>query len=111
MSLVHAKDCEEAKEVLAEVEGIFKQHIADEEGQVLRLLIETYGRDGAEEEIRVFRQHRPIYALLQRVQSLSRLPPEELSSRGDELRKLLEDHTLAEERRVFPRALSTGEGR
>jgi len=103
---ITAGDYTGAREALTEVDSTFKQHIADEEGQILKLLIGVYGKKEAEDAIEVFRQHRPIYTLMKAVESLSRLPSEELSSRGDELGRLLVDHTLAEERRVFPRALA-----
>jgi hypothetical protein len=99
-----------ASEALAEVDSMFKQHIADEEGQILRLLFDVYGKKGAGDAIEVFRQHRPIYAMMKAVEGLSLLSPEELSTRGEELSKLLSEHAFAEESRVFQRAL-TAEGR
>ncbi len=94
-----------ASEHLRELESIFKRHIEDEEAQVIRLLIGSLGRDGAAEEIKVFQQHRPIYALMQQVSRLSSLATQELESEEASLRKLFDDHTAAEEGRVFPRAL------
>jgi hypothetical protein len=95
-----------AKAALGDVERTFRQHIADEEGQVLRVLLDVYGREGSEEAIRVFRQHRPIYVLMQAISGFARLSPEELSRNSDELLRLLDDHTKAEETRIFPQALS-----
>jgi len=100
------KDFEGAKTALAEVAATFRQHIADEEGQILRLLIEAYGKEGAEEAIRVFRQHRPIYALMQAVEGFSQLKAEELSIREAQLVELLGEHAFTEEKMVFPDALS-----
>lgn len=96
-----------ASRVLRELDSLFKQHIADEEAQVLRILIDAYGVKGADDAIKVFRQHRPIYDLMEEVKKLASLSVEELASEEDRLRQLLEDHTLAEESRVFPRAIST----
>ncbi len=101
------KDFSAASTTLKELDSLFKQHIADEEAQVLRLLIDAYGVKGAEDAIVVFRQHRPIYDLMEEVKKLASLPPGELASKEDELRRLLDEHTLAEETRVFPRAVST----
>ena len=95
-----------ASRVLRELDRLFKQHIADEEAQVLRILIDAYGVKGADDAITVFRQHRPIYDLMEEVKRLASLSSEELASDEDRLRQLLEDHTLAEESRVFPRAKS-----
>jgi len=95
-----------ASRVLRELDRLFKQHIADEEAQVLRILIDAYGVKGADDAIAVFRQHMPIYDLMEEVKRLASLSSEELASDEDRLRQLLEDHTLAEESRVFPRAKS-----
>jgi hemerythrin-like domain-containing protein len=86
---------------------LFRQHIADEEAQVLRFLVEVYGVKGAESAIVVFRQHRPIYQLIREVEKLASLPPERLAVNEMKLRALLMEHTQAEETRIFPNALST----
>jgi len=101
------RDFSSASRVLRELDLLFKQHIADEEAQVLRILIEAYGVKGTDDAIAVFRQHRPIYDLMEEVKRFASLSSEELASDEDRLRQLLEDHTLAEESRVFPRAVST----
>ena len=106
-----AGDFPDAKKALKEVEGVFRQHIADEEGQVLRLLIGVYGRKGAEGAIEVFRQHRPIYALMESIERLSSLPREELAAEQDELISLFEGHAASEEKSVFPRAVSAADNR
>ena len=100
------RDFSSASKILGELDRLFKQHIADEEAQVLRILIDAYGVEGADDAIKVFRQHRPIYDLMQEVKRLASLSVVELASDEDRLRQLLEDHTLAEESRVFPRAKS-----
>ena len=104
---VAKKDFDSASRILKGLDGLFKQHIADEEAQVLRLLIDAYGVKGAEDAITIFRQHRPIYDLMEEVKKLASLSPKELASSEDSLKRLLDEHTLAEETRVFPRAMST----
>jgi hemerythrin-like domain-containing protein len=101
------KDFASASRVLGELDRLFRQHIADEEAQVLRILLDAYGVDGSNEAIIVFRQHRPIYDLMEKIKKLAALPIEELASSEDVLRQLFEEHTLAEESRVFPKALQT----
>jgi hypothetical protein len=91
---------------LKEVDPVFRQHIADEESQILGLLIAKLGVKGAEAEIAVFRQHRPIYGLMQRIGELAGLSSAELEARQSELERLFEEHTSLEESRVFPRALT-----
>ncbi len=70
-----------AQNTLKEVKDIFEQHIADEEAQVLRVLIGAYGVKGADEAIKVFRQHRPIYSLMESIRQYSELSSEELKGR------------------------------
>jgi hemerythrin-like domain-containing protein len=88
------------------LDPVFKQHIADEEAQVLRLLIGVLGRKGAEEEIKVFQQHRPIYKLMLTVSELAAENADELRLNQAKLNELFEAHANTEEQRVFPRALS-----
>jgi hypothetical protein len=106
-------DFEAVGRALKELDPVFRQHIADEEATILGLLIKTLGVKGAEAEIIVFRQHRPIYQLMQKVGELAKKSPSQLHSSQSELESLFEEHTLAEEGRVFPRALglsSAGSG-
>ncbi len=107
---VSRKDFLSASKLLRELDRLFKQHIADEEAQVLRILIDAYGVEWADDAITVFRQHGPIYDLMEKVKKLAVLSTEELASYEEVLRQLLDEHTLAEESRVFPRALSTYNG-
>jgi hypothetical protein len=104
------RDYSSAFMILERLDRLFRQHIADEEAQVLRLLIGAYGVKGADEAIAVFRQHRPIYQLMTEVKKLSSLSPGELSLNEAKLRSMLKNHTIAEETSVFPRALSTFKG-
>jgi len=105
------KDFESAAKILKSLDAMFRQHIADEEAQVLKLLIDAYGVRGAEDAIVVFRQHRPIYDLMEKVKKLASLPSHELATSEGELRRLFGEHALAEESRVFPWALSTNKER
>jgi len=101
------KDFTHAAAILKDLDQLFRQHIADEEAQVLPILIEAYGVKGAEQAIVVFRQHRPIYLLIQEVGRLASLPPEGLATNETKLGALLIKHTQAEETHIFPNALST----
>jgi len=110
--LRHAKeatdksDFEAISRDLKLLDPIFKQHIADEEAQILRLLIGELGRKGADGEIRVFQQHRPIYRLMQAVSELASKEAIDLRSVQVKLNELFDDHAHAEELRVFPKALA-----
>lgn len=100
------QDFESVSRALKELDPVFRQHIADEESQILGLLIERLGVKGATEEIRVFQQHRPIYQLMKAVTELATMPADELEANQTRLEALFDKHTAAEEARVFPRALS-----
>ena len=104
------RDFAEAGRLLREVDPLFRQHIADEESQILGLLVRTLGVKGAEREISVFRQHRPIYALMQAVSELAAASAKELESKEAELDALFREHTLAEESGAFPKAASLAAG-
>ncbi len=93
---------------LRTVDPVFRQHIADEEATVLRLLIKQLGTKGAADEIRVFQQHRPMYQLMKKVSELASMSPAELRANQAELNSLFELHTKAEETKVFPRAAELG---
>jgi hemerythrin-like domain-containing protein len=103
---VRSKDYASAAKTLADLDKLFRQHIADEEGQILRVLINALGVKGAEDAIQVFRQHRPIYELMETLKKLASIPPAELEARNDELQDLFEHHAALEEGTVFPHALS-----
>lgn len=104
---VSKRDFLAASKTLVHLDRVFRQHIADEEAQILRLLIGAYGVKGADEAIMVFRQHRPIYQLVEEVKKLASLPPGELALDETKLKSMLEEHTKAEENYVFPKAVST----
>jgi hemerythrin HHE cation binding domain-containing protein len=98
-----------AAAALKELDTIFRQHIADEESQILRLLIHELGVKGAEEEIRVFQQHRPIHQLMETVAELASKSAIELEKEQAKLSSLFLEHTALEEGRVFPHALACNE--
>lgn len=100
------KDFDGVRAELQSVDPIFRQHIADEESQILSLLIRETGIDGAAEEIKVFQQHRPIYNLMKKVGELASKSSAELEASQEELDQLFRLHAKTEEERVFPRARS-----
>ncbi|MFQ5838633.1 MAG: hemerythrin domain-containing protein [Thermoplasmata archaeon] len=91
-------------EILASLDDCLRQHVADEEARVLRLLIDVHGHQGASEAIRVFQQHRLIHELVKELRA-SPLPSSSMAAKKAELRKLLEDHFAEEEGSIFPLAL------
>jgi Hemerythrin HHE cation binding domain len=89
---------------LRELDPLFRQHIVDEESTILRLLIGRLGVKGAEEEVRVFQQHRPIYRLMTKIAEFASMSAAELEAKQEELGDLFERHAAAEEGFVFPKA-------
>ena len=100
-----AGDFSEASRLLRELDAVFRQHIADEEAQILSMLVARLGVEGAKEEIRVFQQHRPIYALMTSASSMAAMGSSELRANSGRLLELLDAHSSAEEGSVFPKAL------
>ena len=100
------RDFESVSLALKELGPVFRQHIADEEAQVLRFLIGQLGVEGADYEIKVFQQHRPIYQLMEGVARLAAMSAAELGSNQAKLDALFEEHTRVEEQHVFPRVAS-----
>lgn len=100
------RDFESVSLTLKELDPIFRQHIADEEAQILRFLIGQLGVEGADYEIKVFQQHRPIYQLMEAVARLAAMSAAELESNQTKLDALFEEHTRAEEQHVFPKVTS-----
>ncbi|MDG7012028.1 MAG: hemerythrin domain-containing protein [Nitrososphaerota archaeon] len=103
-------DYEAVRTELKKLDPVFRQHIADEESQILGLLIGELGAKGAAEEIKVFRQHRPIYLLMKKADELASMSASGLEANQAELRDLFDRHARAEEGRVFPRARSLSAG-
>ena len=101
-----SNDFESVSRTMKQLDPLFRQHIADEEAQILRLLIGELGMKGAEEEIKIFQQHRPIYGMMQTVAKLAYKNPSDLEAEQVTLNTLFENHTYAEEHLVFPKALA-----
>ena len=102
------KDFEEVHRALNDVVLVFRQHVVDEEAQILGLLVAKLGVNGAEAELAVFRQHRPIYLVMQRLGELAERSPAELEADQAMLERLFEEHAALEESRVFPKAVALG---
>jgi hemerythrin-like domain-containing protein len=105
-----ARDYEAVRRALEEIDPVFKQHIADEEAQILGLLVAKLGVKRAQSDIAVFRQHRPIYNLMERISELAEQSSTELEMRQSELDELFEEHARLEETQVFPKATTLSIG-
>ncbi|MEM1923279.1 MAG: hemerythrin domain-containing protein [Nitrososphaerota archaeon] len=95
----------EAAEELKGFKPYLDQHVIDEEATVLKLLIDSLGREGATRAIQVFQEHREIHQLISEMQAIAETAPERLAEMKSRLAEILERHFRAEETEVFPWAL------
>jgi hemerythrin-like domain-containing protein len=103
------RDYARSAELAREFDNSTVQHIVDEENVLLKLFIDTYGRKGADDAIKVFQQHRTMHKLADTISKKAMNSPEELGSMPSEFDKLVRSHFDAEEERIFPWALQTHE--
>lgn len=108
--VLEKKDYARGAELAMEFDNSTVQHIVDEENVLLKLLIDTYGRKGADDAIKVFQQHRTMHRLADTISEKAMNSPEELGSMPSEFDRLVRTHFDAEEKRIFPWALQTYQG-
>lgn len=101
------KEFDRVARVASEFDSSSIQHIVDEENVLLKLFIDTYGRRGADEVIKVFHQHRAMHSLADAISKHALASPENLGSTPSDFDKLVRSHFEAEEKRIFPWALKT----
>ena len=105
--VLEKRDYARGAELSREFDNSTVQHIVDEENVLLKLFIDTYGRKGADDAIKVFQQHRTMHKLAETISEKAMKSPEELGSTPSEFDKLVRSHFDAEEKRIFPWALQT----
>jgi len=93
--------------LVSEFDNSTLQHIVDEENVLLKLFIDAYGREGADDAIKVFHQHRTMHMLADTISKTALTSPKELGSMPGDFEKLVRSHFEAEEQRIFPWALKT----
>ncbi|MEM1994903.1 MAG: hemerythrin domain-containing protein [Nitrososphaerales archaeon] len=98
-------EAQKVAEGLIRLDRYLLQHIVDEEASILKRLINVYGSEKCEEEIRILQQHRIIYNILQECSKLQELTA--LKQKFAELKVILERHFKDEEEKVFPKVLKT----
>ena len=101
------KEFERGAQLATEFDNSSIQHIVDEENVLLKLFIDTYGRKGADEAIKVFHQHRAMHSLADAISKQALTSPENLASAPSDFDNLVRSHFEAEEKRIFPWALKT----
>ena len=105
--VLEKKNYARGAELAREFDNSTIQHIVDEENVLLKLFIDTYGRKGADDAIKVFQQHRTMHKLADTISEKAMNSPEELGSIPAEFDRLVRSHFDAEEKRIFPWALQT----
>jgi hypothetical protein len=105
LSFFSRKDCATGAEIARELGSSIVQHIVDEENVLLRLFVDVLGREGADDAIKVFQQHRTIHKLTDVIARRATASLEGLASTPSELDKLVRSHFGLEEERIFPWAL------
>ena len=108
--VLEKKDYARGAELAREFDNSTVQHIVDEENVLLKLFIDTYGRKGADDAIKVFQQHRTMHKQADTISEKAMNSPEELGSMPSEFDKLVRSHFDAEDKRIFPWALRTHQG-
>ena len=101
------KEYARAAQLSSEFDNSSIQHIVDEENVLLKLFIDTYGRKGADDAIKVFQQHRTMHKSADAIANKALTSPEGLGSMPSDFDKLVRSHFEAEEERIFPWALKT----
>ena len=100
-------DYSNSAQLVSEFDNSTLQHIVDEENVLLKLFVDAYGREGADDAIRVFQQHRTMHKLADAISKTALNSPEKLGSMPTDFDKLVRSHFEAEENRIFPWALKT----
>ena len=98
-------DYADVARLVSEFDNSTLQHIVDEENVLLKLFIDAYGREGADDAIKVFHQHRTMHKLAGAISRTALTSPKELGSTLTDFEKLVRSHFEAEEERIFPWAI------
>lgn len=102
---IFRKDAKAAWGIVDGIDETLVQHMIDEEANLLKTLIQVFGKEGSMESIEIFREHVDIDAMIREMKkSIAdvRTDQERLLS---DLGTLLSAHFRKEHEKVFPCAL------
>jgi iron-sulfur cluster repair protein YtfE (RIC family) len=92
--------------VIAEVREILSQHTIDEEGTLLKFLIEKLGKEASEPYVEILRDHIKIMKLVEQSVESTYTGWTETENNLNLLKQALADHHKAEEAVFFPKVIS-----
>ncbi|MEM3832656.1 MAG: hemerythrin domain-containing protein [Thermoprotei archaeon] len=109
---INEKNHEKINEIFTRFDSYLNQHVIDEEARLLKILLDSYGRGGSKEAIKVFQQHLKIHQLINNIKtlvntSLESLNAEELNAKEIELNEMFKLHFEKEEKEIFPWVIET----
>jgi hemerythrin superfamily protein len=98
-----AKNTEKILELVSKIRKIVLEHVKIEEGEILKSLIETIGKEKSLGPIHTFRQHKVIEGALDQIESFAIVTPQELTPIVyDKFCGILSEHIASEDRYIFP---------
>ncbi len=92
--------------VIAEVRETLSQHIIDEEGILLKFLIDKVGKEAAEPYIRILQDHPKIMKLVEQSVESTYTGWTETESDLNLLKETLAEHHRQEEAELYPKVIS-----
>jgi iron-sulfur cluster repair protein YtfE (RIC family) len=92
--------------VIAEVREILSQHTIDEEGTLLKFLIEKLGKEASEPYIKILQDHTKIMKLVEQSVESTYTGWTETENDLNLLKQTLSEHHKAEETELFPKVIS-----
>ena len=92
--------------VIADVREILSQHIIDEEGTVLKFLLDKIGKEAAEPYIKILQEHTGIMKLVDQSVESTYTGWTETENYLLQLKKTLAEHHKREEEEFFPKVIS-----
>ncbi|MCL4333735.1 MAG: hypothetical protein M1290_05270 [Candidatus Thermoplasmatota archaeon] len=92
--------------VIAEVRETLSQHIIDEEGVVLKFLIDKIGKEASEPYIKILQDHTGIMKMVEQSVESTYTGWTETENDLNALKETLAKHHKQEEEELFPKVLS-----
>ncbi|MEM0134338.1 MAG: hemerythrin domain-containing protein [Thermoplasmatales archaeon] len=92
--------------VIAEVRETLSQHTIDEEGVLLKILIDKIGKEASEPYIKILQDHTKIMKLVEQSVESTYTGWTETENNLNLLKETLAEHHRQEEKELFPKVVS-----